>query len=282
VFIARGNNELAGWSLTHWPRVCVPTMGALHEGHLELVRRGVAYCAERRWPPSVVVTVFVNPTQFNDAGDFQRYPKMLEEDCALCDAAGAACVFAPTVADMYPGGAIAFAGELPAVATEPGLEDALRPGHFAGVYQVVERLFRLVQPAAAVFGEKDWQQLQVVRALVAGSGLPVDVVGVPTVREADGLAMSSRNRFLSVEERRRSLALVRALRAAGQQATPTGAEAAMRHELEREGIVPDYAVVREGRTLRAVGDDAGGVRAVIAAKVGSVRLLDNGPWPGTV
>lgn len=283
MFIARNNADLANWSLDHWPRIFVPTMGALHDGHLELIRRGVAHAAKAGWTPHIVVSIFVNPTQFNDAADYQRYPQTFEADCAGCAAAGAACVYAPSVDDIYPAGK-SFHGMLPAVATEPRLEDAFRPGHFAGVYQVVERLFRLVQPAAAIFGEKDWQQLQVVRAMVKSLGMPIDVIGVPTVREPDGLAMSSRNRFLKPDERQAGLALSRALARAGRAKTPDEAEAAMASELAAAGLIPDYAVVRNAASLvRASGgapnDSNTAWRAIIAARVGSVRLLDNAPWP---
>lgn len=283
MILARNNAEFATWTLSNWPRVCVPSMGALHEGHLHLVHRATQYCLDRGWAPSVVVTVFVNPTQFNDPADFHRYPKTLEEDCAKCEAAGAACVFAPAAADIYPHGPSTFRGTLPSVATEPGLEDRLRPGHFAGVYQVVERLFRLVQPAAAIFGEKDWQQLQVIRALVSDLGLPTEVVGVPTVREPDGLAMSSRNRFLSPDDRKRGLSLIRALRAAATEPSPTHAEAAMAAELAKDGLVPEYAVVRQAKSLQEPDPlRPAACRALIAARVGTVRLLDNAPWPESV
>ncbi len=259
--------------------VVVPTMGALHEGHASLVRRA-RQIADERGLPGVVVTVFVNPTQFNEQADFERYPRTLEADAEVCRAAGADLVFAPDVGEVYPPGRDVPVPPLPAVATEPGLEDAHRPGHFAGVCQVVKRLLELTKPSAAVFGEKDWQQLQVVRAMVAQEGMGVEIIGEPTVREADGLAMSSRNRFLRPEERGAALALSRALHAAGARATVEEAEEAMRRELAAAGVAQgvEYAVVRDAETLLAWRPGRPG-RALIAARVGTVRLIDNDAWP---
>ncbi len=249
----------------------VPTMGHLHEGHASL-------CARARSENDIVVaSIFVNPTQFNEPADYQRYPRTLNADEELCRRCGASVVYAPAASDVYPPGVSIEVPSLPRVATEPRLEDAARPGHFAGVCQVVMRLFRLVRPAVGVFGEKDWQQLQVVRAMVAHAGLAIDIVGMATVREADGLALSSRNRFLSPEDRRRGLTLSRALTAAGRAGGPEEAERVMARLLAEEGISPDYAVVRDAASLGPVRH--GAARALIAARVGSVRLLDNMPWP---
>lgn len=266
--------------------VVVPTMGALHAGHGALISRARRVAAEAGGGP-VVVTVFVNPTQFGDASDLARYPRTLGEDVILSHRAGADVVFAPPVGVVYPAGAPVPAPALPAVADGPGLEDARRPGHFAGVCQVVRRLFELVRPSAAVFGEKDWQQLQVIRAMTAEQGLGVRIVDAPTVREAGDLAMSSRNRFLSASDRRRGLAISASLRAAGVEPTAAGAEAAMRRVLEAAGIVPDYAVVRDAETLLPVATRAAEsshlparpCRALVAARVGPVRLIDNAAWP---
>lgn len=262
--------------------VLVPTMGALHEGHTSLIR-AAAELASRRGEP-VVVTVFVNPTQFNEQSDFDRYPRTLDADAAACAEAGADVVLAPPVEEVYPPGREVPVPPLPEVATRPGLEDAARPGHFAGVCQVVSRLFELTRPSAALFGEKDWQQLQVVRAMAEQGGPDVEIVGRPTVREPDGLAMSSRNRFIPAELRGRALAIPRALEAAtgAPEDDPAAAEALMRETLERAGLggAIDYAVVRDARTLLAPrpGQVA---RALIAARVGPVRLIDNAPWgPG--
>lgn len=256
----------------------VPTMGALHEGHATLIR--VAANAAAGAP--VVVSIFVNPTQFDDAADLSRYPRTLEQDLMRCREAGATLVFAPGVEDVYPPGKVSAPGRIPDQAAGPGLEDAVRPGHFAGVCQVVERLFGMVRPRAAYFGEKDWQQLQVITAMTSMRSLPVRIVPVPTVREPDGLAMSSRNRFLAPEDRRRGLSLSMALCEARRATTPAGAEAIMRGVLHEAGVTPDYAVVRDAATLLPPEPGATGpMRALIAARVGAVRLIDNAAWvPG--
>jgi pantoate--beta-alanine ligase len=258
--------------------VFVPTMGALHEGHASLVRLARARAEPGR---AVVVSVFVNPTQFGPNEDYTRYPRTLESDLEACRAAGADVVFAPAVEEVYPPGGVP-APALPAVATEPGLEDAARPGHFAGVCQVVRRLFELVRPSAAVFGEKDWQQLQVVRTMVRAEGLGIAIIPGETVRDPDGMAMSSRNRFLSPEDRRRGLALSRGLLACREAGDPDRAEELLRGVLEEAGVDPDYAVVRDAETLapreRGDWDRSRRMRAVVAGRVGSVRLLDNMAW----
>ncbi|MBC7835485.1 MAG: pantoate--beta-alanine ligase [Phycisphaerales bacterium] len=275
--------------------VLVPTMGALHDGHAALVRQaraeserqagkpgivGAAVGKEGSRPP-VVVTIFVNPTQFDQRADLDRYPRTLEADCKICERAGADVVFAPAVEEVYPPGNSLRVPRLPEVATEPGLEDAARPGHFAGVCQVVLRLFELTRPGAAIFGEKDWQQLQVVRAMVAQERLSIEIIPGPTVRESDGLAMSSRNRFLSPQERAAGLSLSRALREAHAIDRVADAEARLRAALDSAGVQVDYAVVREAESLRRVGTGhRGSYRAIVAGRVGTVRLLDNAPWPG--
>ena len=254
--------------------VLVPTMGALHEGHAELIR----LARERAGADGrVVVSIFVNPTQFNESADFEQYPRDFEADCAMCEQLGVDAVFAPSVEVMYPSGEEVPVGELPAVATGPGLEDAYRPGHFAGVCRVVRRLFVLVRPEAAVFGEKDWQQLQVVRAMTEGEGLGVEIVAGPTVREEDGLAMSSRNRLLDAEARSAAVAIPRALEAAGECPSPTAAGVTMLGLLARAGLEVEYAVVRDAETLLQA-EEGRPSRALIAARLGGVRLLDNGPW----
>lgn len=256
----------------------VPTMGALHEGHAELIRRGVALAHERGYAGGCVVSIFVNPTQFNDPKDLERYPRTLGADLELCRRCGAAAVYAPDVREVYPEGQ-SLRAPLPAVATRPGLEDARRPGHFAGVCQVVSRLFELISPAAALFGEKDWQQLQVVRAMTAEQGRMIEIVSVPTVRESDGLAMSSRNRFLSPHDRAQGLSLWRALQAGQRARSPEQAETLMRQVLLEAGVEPEYAVVREATSLEPAPARPGvRHRALIAARVGAVRLLDNAPW----
>ncbi len=257
--------------------VFVPTMGALHEGHaslmriarLESLRRGGTMC---------VVSVFVNPTQFTESEDFAAYPKTLNADLAVCEREGMDAVFVPGVEEVYPRGVEVRVPSLPAVATEPGLEDRCRPGHFAGVCQVVLRLFEMVRPAAAVFGEKDWQQLQVVRAMVRQEGMGVEIVPGPTVRDVDGLALSSRNVRLGSDERRIAIAFYRALQLAAQAPDPAGAERSMQDELNSSTVEVDYAVVRDAETL---GPPQGSrtCRALVAGRVGKVRLIDNAGWP---
>jgi pantoate--beta-alanine ligase len=257
-------------------------MGALHAGHAALVRRAAA-----AGPRPVVVSIFVNPTQFAAGEDFLRYPRTFDADLALCAASGGEVAFAPTVEEMYPPSGEIAVPPLPPVATEPGLEDAARPTHFAGVCQVVARLFDLVMPRIAVFGEKDYQQLLVIGELVRQetdrwSGL--QIVPHETVREADGLAMSSRNRYLSPADRARALGLSRALKAAtsdDQRQEACGAEAAMRRTLAEHGLTVDYAVVRDAATLRplATGDRGRAARALVAARIGATRLIDNMAMP---
>lgn len=264
-------DRAAGW-------VLVPTMGALHAGHAALIREGAAVARREGLAAGCVVSIFVNPTQFNQQSDFDRYPRTLDADLDVCSGAGAAAVFAPDVETMYPPDAPVPVPPLPPVATEPGLEDAFRPGHFAGVCQVVMRLFRLLEPRAAVFGEKDWQQLAVVRAMTAEAGLPIRIVPFPTVRDADGMAMSSRNRFLSAQERAAAVAISRALRLAGARRGAADAERTMAAELAAAGLKSEYAVVREAAGLgpwRGTGEG----RALIAAWAGGTRLIDNAPWP---
>ncbi len=282
------NDELAAYLARVGERSCVlvPTMGGLHAGHASLVSIGATHARRHGLAGGAVATVFVNPTQFDQSSDFERYPRVLDADAAMCAEAGASAVYAPRPEDVYPADGSVGVPALPAVATEPGLEDRFRPGHVEGVCQVVKRLFELCRPAAAVFGEKDWQQLQVVSALSAMHELGVEIVPAPLVREADGLAMSSRNRFLSPEHRARAGQISRALVLGQQEATPDAAEAAMRAHLLRHGFVIDYATVRDARTLMPMGDRWAGrpARALITARLGDgagvVRLLDNAPWPG--
>ena len=254
----------------------VPTMGALHEGHASLVR--VAREAVGGGP--VVVSVFVNPLQFGAGEDLDRYPRTLDEDLATCGREGVDVVFAPAVEEVYPGGP-------PQVTVDPGplaavLEGAVRPGHFAGVLTVVAKLFGLVRPDVAVFGQKDYQQLVLVRRMVEDLCLGVGVVGADTVREPDGLALSSRNRYLDGEARFRALALSRAVHAA-QTAAAEGfgpALEAARAELRAsEGVDLDYLEIT-GPDLEPLPDDvAPGTegRVLVAARVGTTRLIDNLP-----
>lgn len=254
----------------------VPTMGALHDGHASLIKYAAEIARDQGLADGAVVSIFVNPTQFNDKADFDRYPRTLEADLGLCEAAGASIVYVPKVNDIYPPLDTVTLPTIPPVATAPQLEDAHRPGHFAGVCQVVKRLFDIVCPQVAVFGEKDWQQLQVIRAMTQQLRYPIEVLGAPTVREAGGLAMSSRNRFLSPQERTRALAISEALCESWNTTTPAEAEAVMRRVLAAHDIEPEYAVVRDAATLERAGE--GPKRALIAARVGSVRLIDNVEW----
>ena len=226
------------------------------------------------------MSLFVNPLQFGPGEDLDRYPRTFDEDLALCEAEGVDVLFAPSVDEVYPGGT-------PQVTVEPGplatiLEGASRPGHFAGVLTVVAKLFGLVRPDVTVFGEKDYQQLALVRRMSADLCLGVDVLGGETVREPDGLALSSRNRYLDDEQRRTALALSRTLRAA-QGAAADGlaaAEAAARAELSRwPGVDLDYFVITDPALgdLPAEPPPGTEARAIIAARVGSTRLIDNLP-----
>jgi pantoate--beta-alanine ligase len=257
----------------------VPTMGALHEGHGSLVSRA------RADGRPVVVSIFVNPTQFGPREDYARYPRTLDSDCALLEPLGAAAVFVPSAEAIYPRGLEAARDEaaaiaLPEVATAPRLEDACRPTHFGGVALVVGRLFDLVRPAAAYFGEKDFQQLRLVQDMVEadrGRFGELRIVPCPTIRERDGLAMSSRNRYLSAEERTAAIALSRAMQVAHSAQRVETAERLMRDTLESFGLEVEYAVVRDARTLLPVTGFERPTRALIAARLGSTRLIDNSP-----
>lgn len=259
--------------------VVVPTMGALHAGHAALIRAGVAFARERHLSAGCIVTIFVNPTQFNDPADLERYPRNLEADAALCRRAGADCVLAPSVHEVYPKPDFAPTPALPAGATGPGLEDSSRPGHFQGVCQVVSRLFEITGPRCAVFGEKDWQQLQVVRAMnPVWGGRPVEVASVPTVREPDGLAMSSRNAQLLPSARRAAGGLASAFVEAARGTGWQGAERAAAGALGRTGAQVEYVAVRDPSTLMPLPPEATEGRILWAVRLGGVRLIDNAPW----
>jgi pantoate--beta-alanine ligase len=248
--------------------VLVPTMGALHEGHASLLRTAHAH------GDAVVASIFVNPTQFGPGEDFDRYPRTFEADLQLCEHEGVDVVFAPTVEEVYPGGD-------PHVTVDPGplgteLEGAVRPGHFGGVLTVVAKLFGLVRPDAAVFGQKDYQQLVLIRQMVRDLSMPVRVVGGDTVRERDGLALSSRNAYLSADDRRTAVALSQALRA-GVVAAPEGPDAtlAAAHAVlaAAPGVDLDYLALRSPE-LGPVPDH-GPARVLVAGRVGTTRLIDN-------
>jgi len=256
----------------------VPTMGAFHEGHLSLMREA------RRECDVVVVSVFVNPTQFNDASDLEAYPRDERRDLALAEQEGVDFVFAPSVADMYPQG---FATTVAVADLTESLEGAHRGrGHFDAVTTVVAKLMGIVGPDVAYFGQKDAQQAVVIRRMVTDLNIPVRVEVRPTVRETDGLALSSRNVRLSAEERRRATALHRALARARQLARGGEREAgailaAARPELDRASIDPEYFELVDAETLAPVTRLNGRpALAVIAARVGSTRLIDNEPLGG--
>ncbi len=255
----------------------VPTMGALHRGHGSLVER-----ANQDGRP-VIVSIFVNPTQFGPKEDYARYPRTLDSDCALLEPLGVAGVFVPSVEAIYPRGLEAARVEaaaltLPDVATKPGLEDACRPTHFGGVALVVGRLFDLVRPSAAYFGEKDYQQLRLIEDMVAADRARyggLRIVPCATIRERDGLAMSSRNRYLAADERDAALALSRAMQVAHSAQRVETAERLMRDTLDSFGLATEYAVVRDAETLMPVRGFERPTRALIAAKLGATRLIDN-------
>jgi pantoate--beta-alanine ligase len=255
----------------------VPTMGALHDGHVSLVTRARAEC------DTVVVSIFVNPLQFGDAGDLDAYPRTLERDLLVCAEAGADIVFVPSVGEMYPSWPAPPATTVSVRGVSERWEGASRPGHFDGVATVVAKLFAVAGSCRAYFGEKDYQQLAVVRRLGADLCLPVDVVGCAIVREPDGLALSSRNVRLSAAERAAASVLRRAL-AAGQAAVVAGSRSgrevaeAMSAVVEREPLVElDYAVAVDAHDLGEVDtiSDPATVRLLVAAQVGPVRLIDN-------
>ena len=248
----------------------VPTMGALHEGHRELIRHA------RRLPGATVtvVSIFVNPLQFGAGEDLERYPRPLAADISACREEGVELVFVPGVADMYPDGADTTVVPGPLGAE---LEGAVRPGHFGGVLTVVAKLFHIVAPDVAFFGEKDYQQLVLLRRMVRDLDFPVSVVGVPTVREPDGLALSSRNAYLSAADRPRAAVLDRALRAGagvsarGPRAVLDAANAVL---AEEPAVSVDYL---ELRTAELHADPAPGeaARLLVAARLGTTRLIDN-------
>jgi pantoate--beta-alanine ligase len=266
--LVRTRAELAAArSAVAGPLALVPTMGALHEGHAELVRHAATLA------DTVAVSIFVNPLQFGPAEDLDRYPRTPERDLDLLDRLGVGLVFAPGADDMYPDGR-------PAVTVDPGplgnlLEGASRPGHFAGVLTVVTKLLGIVRPDVAVFGEKDYQQLALIRRTVADLELGVRIVGAATVRDPDGLALSSRNRYLSPEQRKEALALSRALRAGAEEGS-NGAGAVLKAATEElRGIDLDYLALR-GVDLGPT-PAYGPARLLVAARIGSTRLIDNVP-----
>jgi pantoate--beta-alanine ligase len=251
----------------------VPTMGALHRGHGALIE------AARRIADRVIVSLFVNPTQFGPSEDFQAYPRDEGRDAAFCDDLGVDLLFAPTVAEMYPAG---FATSIRVAGLTEGLCGAFRPGHFDGVATVVAKLFTQARPDSALFGEKDFQQLAVIRRLNRDLDLGVNVVGVPTVREADGLALSSRNAYLSDDERRIAPVLYRTLqdaaRAIAGGARIPAACADAREQIVKAGFASvDYVECVDAENLKPLAefDPARPARILAAARLGRARLIDN-------
>lgn len=249
----------------------VPTMGALHAGHLALVEE-----AKRR-ADKVAASIFVNPAQFGEGEDFERYPRSESEDVLKLEAAGCDLLWAPTVADIYP---VGFATAIKVSGVSERWESQARPGHFDGVATVVAKLLLSAMPDVALFGEKDFQQLAVIRRMVADLNIPVEIVGVPTVREPDGLALSSRNAYLSADERQRAVALPNALQNA-RQAILAGEPVSdtLRHAkqaLVDSGFLKiDYVALVDAATLDPLDAPAGDMRLIAAAVIGSTRLIDN-------
>ncbi len=276
--IARTVDELRlhsdAWRALKRMIAIVPTMGALHEGHLSLIREA------HRQADEVIVSIFVNPTQFAPGEDLDAYPRDPEGDLEKLRAAGVDLVWMPSVQEMYPDGfATTIHVEGPAKA---GLEDTFRPGHFDGVATVVAKLFLQSGANVAVFGEKDYQQLLVVRRMAWDLDIPVKVTGAPIIRESDGLAMSSRNAYLSEEERRKAPALWRALNAAAEAilsgTAPDQATREARADLETAGFEVDYLEARNAQTLAPIDDPSSEpVRILGAARLGRTRLIDNIP-----
>jgi len=250
----------------------VPTMGALHAGHLSLVRAAKAQC------DAVAVSIFVNPTQFGPTEDLAKYPRPFESDCAALEKQGVDVVFAPTVEEVYSQGETTWV-------TVEGLSEKLdgrsRPGHFRGVTTVVSKLFHIIEPDVAFFGQKDAAQLAVIRRMVSDLNLPVEIVGCPIVREPDGLAMSSRNAYLSPEDRRRALVLHRSLQRvekefrAGQTGAAPLSEAGRAVIAQEPQVRLDYFEIVDPDTLDPVAQITGRTLVAVAAYVGSTRLIDN-------
>lgn len=251
---------------------CVPTMGALHAGHVSLLERARAECG------FVTVTLFVNPTQFGPNEDFSRYPRPFELDCEKCRAAGVDLLFHPAADVMYPPGSSTFV-------EVRGLSDvwegAVRPGHFRGVATVVTKLLNLAQPDKAYFGQKDFQQQALLRRMCRDLDMPTEVITCPTIRDPDGLALSSRNVYLSPEQRTSGLALYRALclargRVRAGETKLAAVRQEMRHELERSsGVAVDYATIADADSLVELAEPCPRMVALVAARVGTTRLIDN-------
>ena len=257
---------------------CVPTMGALHAGHLSLIEE----C--RKSVDFVLVTIFVNPTQFGPSEDLEQYPRPLAQDLNSCEHGQVDVVFTPKISTLYPEGFDTWVecGEISRI-----LEGASRPGHFRGVTTIVAKLLNIVQPDVACFGQKDYQQQTIIRQMVRDLNIPTEIVVCPTLREADGLALSSRNAYLNEQQRASAVALFQALERA-QELLQSGevsfqeAEEAMIERLKSfEGVDPEYAVIRNPDTLQEPNESLTSVVALIAARLGQTRLIDNRTIPIT-
>src|SRR5690348_10532037 len=246
-------------------------MGALHGGHMALVEEA------KRWADKIAATIFVNPAQFGPNEDFARYPRREAEDARMLEQAGCDLLWMPSATDIYPEG---FSTSIHVSGVSERWEGQARPGHFDGVATVVAKLLLSVGPDMALFGEKDFQQLAVVRRMVADLNMPVEIIGVGTVREADGLALSSRNAYLSDEERRRAVALPNALTAA-RQAIRSGAPVSSAVQEAKQALIEagflkiDYLALVDAATLEPLNAAAGDMRLIAAATIGTTRLIDN-------
>ena len=252
----------------------VPTMGALHAGHVSLVKRAAAECDD------TVVSIFVNPTQFGPGEDFTRYPRTLDADIAAVAGGGVTWIFAPAADAIYPNG---WATRVVVDGPARRFEGELRPGHFSGVATVVCRLFMAVPADVAYFGAKDWQQTLVVKRMVRDLGVPVEIAVCPTIREPDGLAMSSRNAYLLADERSRATAIHESLMLA-ERAWFAGddiaaIEHAMRSHLAARGVAVDYAAIVDRESLEPLSSPVANAIAIIAGRLGTTRLIDNHPLP---
>jgi pantoate--beta-alanine ligase len=271
--IAAVRERVLGWRRAGQRVALVPTMGSLHQGHVSLIATARSRAAR------CVASLFVNPTQFGPREDFGRYPRSPEADGRMLQEAGCDLLFMPEVKEMYPGGTQEGARvQMPGLSAI--LEGEVRPGHFDGVATVVSKLFNIVQPDVAVFGEKDFQQLTVIRRMVADLCMPVEIVGAPTVRAADGLALSSRNQYLSQAERQTAPQLHAALAAAAQRVSRPGADLAAVErdglaQLAAAGFTPDYFTVRDSHDLAVPAAGAGELVILAAARLGTTRLIDN-------
>jgi pantoate--beta-alanine ligase len=250
----------------------VPTMGALHAGHMSLIAHA------KNNAPAVAVSIFVNPTQFGPKEDFTKYPRPIEEDLDKCERAGVDFIFHPSPEEMYPPGAPDVTVDLPGMTAV--LEGKHRPGHFKGVCQVVAKLFNIIQPTVACFGQKDFQQLRIIEAMVEALDMPIDVIACPTLRDPDGMAMSSRNMYLSPEERQKGLSISRALMM-GYKEFREGVRqtnrliTTMQKVMLEQHLSIDYVAAVDPETLKPVEKIEGPTLLAIAARVGNTRLIDN-------